>query len=91
MLRRRIISGFIAVAVLAVAGSLTGRTATALLFPAPQAPPAIQMPTPINDNSSCANACQIKHDQCRVTTKGGPDCDAQLQRCLQHCLSKKTK
>lgn len=91
MLRRRIISGLIAVcAVVAVAQSVAG-SKTAPLGHSPEALPAVRAPAVVADSSSCASACQAKHDQCRVSTKGGPDCDAERQRCLQACLSRKTK
>ena len=91
MLRRSIIVGlFAACAVVAVAQSVDG-SRTAPLVRSPDALPAIQTPVVVADSSSCASACQAKHDQCRVSTKGGPDCDAERQRCLQACLTRKTK
>ena len=38
-------------------------------------------------SSSCTSACRAQHSQCRIATKGSPSCDAQLQSCLQGCLS----
>jgi hypothetical protein len=35
--------------------------------------------------NACANACYAKHNQCRITQKGSPACDAQLTRCLRGC------
>lgn len=39
--------------------------------------------------NSCAASCRAAHSQCRISTKGSPSCDAQLQSCLQACLSKR--
>lgn len=35
--------------------------------------------------NQCASACYAAHNQCRVSTKGSPSCDAQLSRCLSSC------
>jgi len=35
--------------------------------------------------NQCASACYAAHNQCRVSTKGSPSCDAQLSRCLSTC------
>jgi len=39
--------------------------------------------------NSCAASCRAAHNQCRISTKGSPTCDAQLQTCLQGCLSRR--
>lgn len=44
---------------------------------------------PAHANNSCAASCRAAHSQCRISTKGSPSCDAQLQSCLQGCLSKR--
>jgi len=36
--------------------------------------------------NACAASCRAQHNQCRISTKGSPSCDAALQRCLQGCL-----
>jgi len=59
--------------------------------PAPTAFPAISAPVVVAQDSSCAAACQAEHDQCRVTTKGSPTCDAIRQRCLRACIASKKK
>ena len=89
--RRRIICGLIGTCAVLVVLLPASGTETARLRPSPDALPAIQAPAVVSDTASCASACQVKHDQCRVSTKGGPDCDAQRQRCLQDCLTKKPK
>ena len=61
---------------------------TAELKPSPFALPAEKAPVVVAEDS-CANACQAEHNQCRVTTKGSPSCDAARQRCLQSCIAKK--
>lgn len=35
--------------------------------------------------NSCASACYDQHNQCRITTKGSPSCDAALTQCLRGC------
>lgn len=57
----------------------------------PYALPAVSAPAPVADASSCAGLCQARHDHCRVSTKGGPACDGERQRCVQACLAKKAK
>jgi hypothetical protein len=61
------------------------------LQPSPNARPAISAPVLVAEQSSCANTCQARHDQCRVATKGSPSCDAQRQQCLRACLAKKQR
>lgn len=59
------------------------------LHPSPNASPAISAPVLVAEQSSCANTCQTRHDQCRVATKGSPSCDTERQQCLQACLASK--
>ena len=59
--------------------------------PAPTAFPAVSAPVVVAQDASCANACQAEHDQCRVSTKGSPSCDAARQRCLQACILAKKR
>jgi len=40
-------------------------------------------------NPSCVAQCRAAHSQCRVATKNSSSCDAQLQSCLQTCLSRR--
>jgi hypothetical protein len=39
--------------------------------------------------ASCASLCRQRHNQCRISTRGAPRCDADLQRCLKDCLATK--
>ena len=39
--------------------------------------------------ASCASLCRQRHNQCRISTRGAPRCDADLQRCLKGCLATK--
>jgi len=39
--------------------------------------------------ASCASLCRQRHNQCRISTRGSPRCDAELQRCLKGCLATK--
>ncbi len=61
------------------------------LKPSANALPAIQAPSVVAQDNSCAIACQAQHDQCRVQTKGSPACDSARQRCLQACIASKKK
>jgi outer membrane murein-binding lipoprotein Lpp len=38
--------------------------------------------------NACADGCRAKHNQCRMSTKNSPSCDAELQRCLQSCMKR---
>jgi len=80
------LAGVMAVA-LAVAGARAQDTQH--FRPSPNALPAIQAPSVVAQDSSCAGACQVQYDQCRVQTKGSPSCDAARQRCLQACIASK--
>ncbi len=74
-----------------IAMSLAPVSAQDTLRPSPHALPAIQAPAVIAQDGSCAGACQTRHDQCRVQTKGSPSCDTDRQRCLQACLAAKKR
>ena len=79
-------------AVVAVLGAAAGPVSggdTPLLEPSPLALPAVTTPGPLPDPSTCAGSCQSRHDRCRVSTKDGPSCDSDRQRCLQTCIAKK--
>jgi hypothetical protein len=41
--------------------------------------------------ASCASLCRQRHNQCRISTKGSPRCDSDLQRCLQGCIATKRR
>ena len=40
---------------------------------------------------ACTDACRAKHNDCRVQTKGSPQCDAQVNACVQQCVATLTK
>jgi len=44
--------------------------------------------TPAAEANACAANCRAQHNQCRISTKGNPSCDARLQQCLQSCLKR---
>ncbi len=33
----------------------------------------------------CVQQCRSDHNQCRISTKGSPSCDSQLQACMDSC------
>lgn len=37
----------------------------------------------------CVSQCRSAHNQCRISTKGSPSCDAQLQSCMDGCRAKR--
>ena len=39
--------------------------------------------------ASCRSACLAQYNQCRMSTKGSPTCDAHYQSCLQACIAPK--
>ena len=40
---------------------------------------------------ACADACRARHNECRVQTKGSPQCDAQVNACVQQCITALSK
>lgn len=40
---------------------------------------------------ACTESCRRQHSNCLIRDKGSPNCNAQLQRCLQTCLAGKRK
>jgi len=58
--------------------------------PRPPAPPSEPAPFVIAE-ASCASLCRQRHNQCRISTRGSPRCDAELQRCLKGCLASKSR
>lgn len=88
---RRIIRAHLAIIVVLAGAASAGAAEPAALQTAPSALPAVSAPAVVADNSSCAGTCQTLHDQCRVSTKGGPDCDSERQRCVQRCIARKSR
>jgi hypothetical protein len=37
----------------------------------------------------CVQQCRSAHNQCRITSKGSPSCDSQLQACMDSCRSRR--
>jgi predicted carbohydrate-binding protein with CBM5 and CBM33 domain len=35
----------------------------------------------------CAPNCRARHNECRLQTKGAPNCDGQLQACVTRCMA----
>lgn len=95
MLQRRVASvmlaGLFAISLAGPHALAQERPAVQSLRPSPNALPAIQAPSVVAQDSSCASVCQAQHDQCRVQTKGSPVCDSERQRCLQACIAGKKK
>lgn len=40
-------------------------------------------------SDQCVQACRNAHNQCRISTKGSPSCDGQLQSCIDSCRAKR--
>ncbi len=38
-------------------------------------------------SASCRSVCLQQYNNCRITSKGSPACDAQYQTCLQGCVA----
>lgn len=41
----------------------------------------------IAQSGSCRSVCLQQYNQCRISSKGSPSCDAQYQSCLQGCVT----
>jgi hypothetical protein len=53
--------------------------------------PAMSQSPMVLAEASCASLCRQRHNQCRISTRGAPRCDADLQRCLKDCLASKRR
>ena len=40
---------------------------------------------------ACTESCRRQHSNCLIRDKGSPNCNSQLQSCLQTCLAGKRK
>ena len=38
-------------------------------------------------NGACTASCRAQYNQCRISTKGSPSCDAQFAACMRRCIS----
>ena len=47
--------------------------------------------TRARQGEACTEGCRRQHSACLIRDKGSPDCNSQLQRCLQNCLAGKRK
>lgn len=36
---------------------------------------------------ACTASCRAQYNQCRISTKGSPSCDAQFAACMRRCIS----
>ena len=36
---------------------------------------------------SCTASCRAQYNQCRISTKGSPSCDAQFAACMRRCIA----
>ena len=36
---------------------------------------------------ACTDGCRAKHNECRLQTKGSPQCDNQVNSCVQQCMA----
>lgn len=57
--------------------------------PRPQTATPVEPAPFVIAEASCASLCSQRHNQCRISTRGSPRCDAELQRCLKGCLASK--
>jgi hypothetical protein len=37
----------------------------------------------------CVQQCRSDHNQCRISKKGSPSCDSQLQACMDSCRTQR--
>lgn len=37
------------------------------------------------NDAACVQRCRAADNQCRIATKGSPQCDAKLQSCMDRC------
>jgi hypothetical protein len=58
--------------------------------PAPGSMPS-DVPFTRVQGEACTESCRRQHSNCLIRDKGSPNCNAQLQRCLQTCLAGKRK
>lgn len=38
--------------------------------------------------NQCGASCRNAYNQCRISTKGSPSCEAAFTRCMQSCIRK---
>jgi hypothetical protein len=57
--------------------------------PRPQSTTSAEPAPFVIAEASCASLCSQRHNQCRISTRGSPRCDSELQRCLKGCLASK--
>ncbi len=62
-------------------------------FGATLAPEIMRSEAPFTraQGEACTESCRRQHSNCLIRDKGSPNCNAQLQRCLQTCLAGKRK
>ncbi len=52
---------------------------------AASAPLAAEMK--LAQGGSCTASCRAQYNQCRISTKGSPSCDAQFAACMRRCIA----
>ena len=40
---------------------------------------------------ACSDTCRAQHNECRLKTKGSPQCETQVNACVQQCLATLSK
>jgi hypothetical protein len=57
------------------------------------APESMRLDAPFTraQGEACTESCRRQHSNCLIRDKGSPNCNAQLQRCLQTCLAGKRR
>lgn len=53
------------------------------------APSAAEMM--VAQSSGCAESCRAQYNQCRISTKGSPSCDAQFAACMRRCIPSRAR
>lgn len=43
------------------------------------------------DGGSCTEDCRSRYNECRLSTKGSPSCDAEFAVCMRRCIDARSK
>jgi hypothetical protein len=45
----------------------------------------------VAESGACTDSCRAQYNQCRISTKGSPSCDAQFAACMRRCIATRGK